>query len=199
MGNIKMIVVVAVVGFFAYNFLNGGNSGPQSADLGQVLDRSVFAIERYDAYLKENNVSEVGDKEMGVLTSFMGEVMNSDPRFYDQPLGVELEKDATFLGFADTNANKVRDEGEAKVFTVEIDSENKRLIATDMSGEGSHLRFSGTGFLAGALIGSLLSRQNAAGVKPGSFNNRKTVDRASYRAPSSARSRSRSGGLGRGK
>ena len=108
-------------------------------------------------------------------------------------------KDATFLGFVDANGNKVQDDGEGKLFTVEIDSENKRLIATDMAGNGSHLGFSGAGFLAGALIGSLLSRQRNAGVRPGAFNNRTTTARSDYKAPASARSRSRSGGLGRGK
>ena len=93
----------------------------------------------------------------------------------------------------------VQDDGEGKVFTVEIDHERKMLIATDVSGNGTHMGFSGSGFLAGALIGHMLSRQRAAGVGPNAFNNRKTVDRSNYRAPSSARSRSRSGGLGRGK
>lgn len=197
MRNIQIVVVVAVVGYLAYSFL--GTGGTQSADLGQVLDRTVFALERYDGYLKEKNINEVGEEEMDTLAAFMTEVMNTDPRFHDQPLGVELTSDATFLGYTDTNNNKVKDEGEDKVFTVEIDSANKRLIATDVSGNGAHYGFSGSGFLAGALIGSLLSRQSAAGVRPGSFDSRKTTDRASYRAPSSARSRASSGGLGRGK
>lgn len=197
MRNIQIVVVIAVVGFLAYSFL--GSGGTQSADLGQVLDRTVFAMEQYDGYLKENNVSEVGDEEMNTLAAFMTEVMNTDPKFYDKTLGVELTNDATFLGYADTNNNKVKDDGEDKVFTVEVDSANKRLIATDVSGNGAHYGFSGSGFLAGALIGSLLSRQSAAGVRPGAFDDRKTTARSSYRAPSSARSRASSGGLGRGK
>ena len=198
MRNIQILVVVAVVGYLGYSFL-GGPSGPQSADLGQVLDRTVVALEKFDEEVKKQNISELGDAEMAKLTEFMTYVMNYDPRFYDQTLGITLMKDATFLGFADANGNNIQDSGEGKVFTVEIDSENKRLIATDTAGNGSHFGFSGAGFLAGALIGSLLSRQSAAGVKPGSFNNRTTTSRANYRAPSSARSRSRSGGLGRGK
>ncbi len=198
MRNIQIVIVVAVVGFLGYSFL-GGSSGPQSADLGQVLDRTAFALERYDGYLKENNVTEPGEEEMAELTKFMHAVLNSDPSFYDSAIGVTMQKDASFLGFADANANNVQDSGEGKLFTVEVDSENKRLIATDTTGAGAHYGFSGTGFLAGALIGSMLSRQGAAGVRPGSFNNRQTTARSSYKAPSSARSRARSGGLGRGK
>ena len=77
MRNIQIVVVIAVVGYLGYSFL--GSSGPQSADLGQVLDRTVFALERYDGYLKEKNINEVGEQEMDTLAAFMTEVMNSDP------------------------------------------------------------------------------------------------------------------------
>ena len=198
MRNIGTLLVVVVVGYVAYSFL-AGPSGPQSANLGQVLDRTTFALEKYDEYLKQEQVTEVSDKDMQVLAGFLTKVMNADPKFYDNTLGVAMTKDTTFVGFDDKNANAVQDTDEEKVFTVEIDHDNKRLIATDAAGNGSHFGFSGTGFVAGMLIGHMLSSQRGAGVKPGAFNNRKTVDRASYKAPASARTRSRSGGLGRGK
>ena len=142
MKNIQVLVVVAIVAFVAYSFL--GDRGAQSADLGQVLDRTVYALENYDQHLKEKNVQTVGEEEMNTLASFMTELMNVDPKFYDQPLGVSLMHDATFLGYVDSNANRIQDDGEAKVFTVEIDSENKRLIATDVAGNGAHYGFSGS-------------------------------------------------------
>ncbi len=199
MGNIKTLIIVGVLAFVGYNYFLGGPSGPQSADLGQVLDRTVFALDKYDSYLKENDVKETGPKQFDQLTGFMGNVMNQEPRFYDGNLGVVLREDATFEGFTDSNGNRIKDGDEGEVFTVEIDSEKKRLIATDTSGNASDIGFSGTGFLAGALIGGLLARQLGGGVKPGSFNDRKTTPRNSYKAPASARSRSRSGGLGKGK
>lgn len=199
MGNLKTIIIVGVLAFIGYNFFMGGSSTSQSADLGQVLDRTVFALDKYDAYLKENDVKEAGEKQFDQLTGFMGNVMNQEPRFYDENIGVSLRKDATFEGYTDSNGNRVKDADESEVFTVEIDSENKRLIATDTSGNASDVGFSGTGFLAGALIGGLLARQLGGGVKPGSFNDRKTTPRNSYKAPASARSRARSGGLGKGK
>ncbi|EPX79186.1 hypothetical protein [Litoreibacter arenae] len=187
LGKIKLIAIVAIVAFVGLPMLFGDKS-EQTADLGQVLDRTEFALIRYDGYLKENNITEVADNEMGQFTGFFTEVLNSAPPFYDKTLGLEVQKDATFLGFADENANGVQDEGEGKVFTVEIDEENKRLIATDVAGNSSGLRFSGTGLLAGVLLGNLLSRQRGAGVAKGSFNNRNVTPRSSYRAPSSARS-----------
>jgi len=195
-GKIKGVLLVAVVGWLGYSFFM--DSGEQSADLGTVLDRSVLALEKYDEHLTKNNVKEAGQEHMDQLTGFMGQVMNTQP-FYDKPIGVDLGEDAKFTGWADENGNGVREEGEGDVFTVEIDSEKSRLIATDTSGNSSDMGFSGTGFLAGALIGSLLARQSRAGIKPGAFNNRKTTPRSSYKPPSSARSRARSGGLGKGK
>ncbi|MFQ6550952.1 hypothetical protein AAD018_001235 [Aestuariibius insulae] len=174
-------------------------TGTQSADLGQVLDRTEFAINEYQGYLADNGIEEVGQENLDEFTGFMVTMMNVDPRFYDETLGVDLMQDATFLGYADTNANGVKDAGEDKVFTVEIDEENQRLIATDVAGNSSGLRFSATGFLAGALIGNLISRQRSAGVSKASFNNRNVTPRSSYRPPSSARTRARSGGVGVGK
>ncbi len=185
--NIKLIGAIAVVGFIGYSVVSG-SAGEQTADLGQVLDRTEYVLTEYQGYLGENGITEVSDQQMAEFTEFYTVVLNSEPRFYDKTLGLEVMQDATFLGFADENANGVQDSDEGKVFTVEIDEANRRLIATDVAGNSSGLRFSGTGFLAGALIGNLISRQRGAGVTAASFNNRNPTPRSSYRAPSSARS-----------
>ncbi|MEL6585601.1 MAG: hypothetical protein AAFY65_02500 [Pseudomonadota bacterium] len=194
LNKVKLLAGVGLIGFLAYSYF-GGTGGEQTADLGQVLDRTEWAIQTYQGHLDENGVTEVTGDNFQEFTGLMVAVLNNEPRFYDKPLGLEIQNDATFLGFADANVNGVKDSGEGDVFTVEIDEENRRLIATDMSGNSSGLRFSGTGFLAGAMIGSLLSRQRAAGVSKASFNNRTVTPRSNYRAPSSARS----GGLRAGK
>lgn len=185
--NIKLLAGLAVLGYLAYAVVLGDTS-EQTADLGQVLDRTEYTMVNYQDYLGENGIEEIGDEQMAEFTAFYASVLNTETRFYDKTLGVELMQDATFLGFADENANGVKDEGEGKVFTVEIDEENKRLIATDVAGNSSGLRFSATGFIAGALIGNLISRQRGAGVSKASFNNRTVTPRSSYRAPTSARS-----------
>ncbi|WP_208353767.1 hypothetical protein [Pseudaestuariivita rosea] len=199
MQNIKTIVFLGIAAVAGYFFFFG-DGGEQSADLGQVLDRTEYAIVNYHNYLEENQVSgELPSENMNEFTGVITAVMNIQPGFYDDPIGMTLRDDASFLGYADKNANGIQDSGEGDVFTVEIDEENNRLIATDVAGNSSDLRFSGTGFLAGALIGSLISRQRAAGVQKGAFNSRQTTPRNQYRAPSSARSKARSGGVGTGK
>lgn len=193
LGNLKVVAGIAVVGFIAYSVFKP--EAEQTADLGQVLDRTEFAIGSYQKHLGENGVTEASTEQVDEFRGFLVEVLNSDPRFYEKTQGLEIQEDAKFLGFADANNNGVKDSGESDLYTVEIDEENQRLIATDMSGNSTGLRFSGTGFLAGALLGSLLSRQRSAGVKAGSFNNRSVASRSSYSAPRSARS----GGLRAGK
>lgn len=178
-----------------------GGSKTQTADLGQVLDRADYAMSNYDV---STEGTEASDAEMEAFTLYMAGVMNSSPKFYDQQLGLELKSDASFVGFVDANGNTTRDSGEDDVFTLEVDSENERLIATDATGDAVHRRFSGSGILTGLLIGNLLSRQSRAGIGRGSFSGRNSTARSSYRPStssrtSSARSRSRSGGSRGGK
>ncbi|KIT15139.1 hypothetical protein [Jannaschia aquimarina] len=184
---LKLIAFLAIGGFVAYSVFLAPQD-EQTADLGQVLDRTEFVLANYQGYLGEQGITEVTDERMAEFTAFYTEVLNADPRFYGKTLGLDVQPDASFLGFADDNANGVQDSGEGKVFTVEIDEENNRLIATDAVGNASGLRFSGTGFLAGVLLGNLINRQRSAGVTKSSFSNRNVTPRSNYRAPSSARS-----------
>lgn len=190
------IGALLVIGYF---FLFGDDRGEQTADLGQVLDRTEYVMLNYQNYLEENAIDEMGEAQIAEFTQFYRAVLNADPRFYDATLGLTAQEDGSFLGYADANSNGFQDNDEGKVFIVEIDEENRRLIATDVAGESAGLRFSGTGFVAGALLGHYLSKQRSAGISKGSFNNRSVASRASYKAPSSARSRSRSGGIRAGK
>ncbi|MHA6264580.1 hypothetical protein ACXYMO_15360 [Arenibacterium sp. CAU 1754] len=195
---IQGLVVLAVIGYVIYGVVLG-DRGEQTADLGQVLDRTEYALVNYQGFLSENEVTAPSDDQIKEFTLFYTAVLNADPKFYDKPLGLNVQQDASFLGYADTNGNGTQDNDEGKVFTVEIDEENNRLIATDVAGNSTGLRFSGTGFLAGALLGHFIGKQRAAGVSRGSFANRNVTSRSAYKAPSSARSRARSGGIRAGK
>lgn len=188
-------LVIAVIGIGVVGYMLFAEEKPR-IDLTQVLNRTVVAMDRFDKFLKEKNIDKATTEHMDQLTGFMQKVMNVDPRLHEGLIAMKLEKDAKFAGVNDANSNGTADEGEKQLFTVEIDSENKRLIATDASGDGTSRGISGMGFLAGAMIGALLGRQRAAGVRPGSFNNRRLTTPTAYRQ---ARSRARSGGLFGGK
>ncbi len=191
------LIGLAVAGFFGYQAINK-SANPQTSDLGQVLDRTEFAIETYEEHAKSNASSTaLSDSQVEEFGIFLAQVMNTEPRFYDDQIGMKVQEDAVFLGFKDSNANGVQDSDEKKIFSVEIDSENERLIATDETGESVGHRFSGSGLLTGYLIGSMLSRQRSAGITPNSFNNRNVTSRANYKP--SARTRTRTGGSRSGK
>lgn len=189
-------IIYGVIGLAVIGFLVLDSNKKPNINLTEVLNRSVIAMDRYDRYLKKNNVEKATDKHLEQLNGFFQKVLNTSPRFYDGMIATKLGQDAKFTGVDDANQNGVADADEKQLFTVELDSENKRLIATDSNGTGTHRGFSGMGFIAGALIGSMLGRQRSAGIAPGSFSNRKLTTPASYNR---ARSRARSGGLRRGK
>jgi len=194
LNNLKLFGIFAILAFVAYStFFKGDRE--QTADLGQVLDRTEFAVNRYQQYLDKKGFDQASDDQLQEFSLYLTGTLNTDPRFYGKPFGIALLQDGKFLGFADENTNDVQDDGEGDVFTIEIDEANRRLIATDIAGNSAGTHISGTGFLAGALIGTMLNRQRAAGITPASFNNRTVTSRASYRAPSSARS----GGIRAGK
>lgn len=191
------LIGLGVAGFLGYQAINSG-SNPQTADLGQVLDRTEFALETYEEHAKSSSDSTgISDAQVEEFGGFLTEVMNTEPRFYDDQIGMKVQQDALFLGFKDSNANGIQDSGEKKIFSVEIDAENERLIATDESGASVGHRFSGSGILTGLFIGSMLSRQRSAGIRPGSFNNRSVTSRANYKP--SAKTRTRTGGSRSGK
>lgn len=187
------VIGIAVLGFLS---MGQGESKP-TINLAEVLNRSTVAMERYDKYLKENNVEKATDQHLEQLNTFLQKVMNAAPLLQDGLIATRLGTDAKFTGFDDTNQNGAVDADEKQLFTLELDAQNKRLIATDASGTGAERSFSGMGFIAGALIGSMMSRQRAAGVTPSSFSNRKVAaPAAAVRQPTSTR-RVRSGGFRR--
>lgn len=199
-GNTLRNFLTATIGLSALT-LTACNAAPKGPDLGQVLDRTVYALEYVSQQKPDATEADITDTDIKSLESIMGQIMNATPAFYDKALGVTLLEDATFSGFTDANGNNVKDGSDKQIFTVEIDSENSRLIATDtISGQSTFARSAGTGFIAGALMGRLLGRQRSAGVKPGAFNSRKTSSRADYsKTRPAAKSRSRSGSSRGGK
>ena len=195
MGNMKYIIY-GVIGLAVIGYLFTDNNKKPNVNLTEVLNRSVVAMDKYDKYLKQNNVEKATEEHLAQLNRFFQKVLNTEPPIHEGLIATKLGKDAKFTGVDDANQNGAVDPDEKQLFTVELDSANKRLIATDSAGEGTHRGFSGMGFIAGALIGSMLGRQRSAGVTPGSFSNRKLASPASY---NQARSRARSGGLRGGK
>ena len=189
-------IIYGVIGVAVLGYLFMNDKGKGNVNLAQVLQRSELAMDSYDKYLKKNNIDKATDKHLEQLNSYLQTAMNRPPMQDGLVVATRLGKDAKFTGVADANGNGFADPEEKKLFTLEIDGQNKRLIATGSDGSGTSRGFSGMGFVAGALIGSMLGRQRSAGISPSSFSNRKLTSPRAYNA---ARSRARSGGLRGGK
>lgn len=162
------------------------------ADLDRVLDVTADTLYTFEQSNDAQNDSAI-DQFATVLQANM---RGANPKVHPGPIGVDAKTDGSFAGYYDKNDNMKRDSGEKDLFTVEIDSEKQRLIATDVNGYVRDHSFSGTGLLTGLLIGHLLSRQRAAGVNPRNLSNKKAMSSSQYK---SARTRSKSGSHTRGK
>ncbi len=173
--------------------LNGCAQSVASVDLDRVLD-----ITQDSLYSFENSPNNTRDElALGNFVTELEQNFNTaQPAAHAGPIGIALQDDGSMEGYLDQNSNHAKDSDEPKLFLVEIDGENERLIATDANETVRDSHFSGSGLLAGYLIGSMLGRQRTAGVSSKSLSSKKAMTKSSY---SSARSRSGSGSHSSGK
>ncbi|XZE54937.1 hypothetical protein SH139x_000921 [Planctomycetaceae bacterium SH139] len=144
----------------------------------------------------------------------------AQPKLMSHAIGVSMEATGAIVGYADRNDNKTQDAGEERLFTVQIDLERGRLLASDTANHhrDHHYRPMG-GFFTAYMLGSMMSRQGSyysgarAGAKPNfaatpvspKNYHSNAVSQARAKASSarsssnSVRSRSGSGGFGFGK
>jgi hypothetical protein len=197
---IKYIVIAAVIGGIYFTGKSDNSSYVEDEmDLKLVLDITVETLYAYQKELDATQGEPEADQAfLGFADSLAKNYNKAQPAIYTAgSIGVSPQTDASLLAFDDANANLNLDQGEKLLFRIEIDGENARIIASSRSGAVSDLGFSGSSLLTGYLIGSLLSRQSAAGVSSKNLANKKTV--TSKQATANARSRAGSGSHSRGK
>lgn len=113
-------------------------------------------------------------KESDFLAKYAAKL--NEMKVMSSPVGVSMTAGGEIVGFKDSNNNTVQDMGETKEFSVTIDPENKRLVASDNNGYHRPYGFQPGGMMMGYMLGSMLGRQNshysgaASGARP-SFNN----------------------------
>ena len=210
MKNILVIAVIGIALYFLFAPSDNGSGAAPGIDLDRVLDITSETLLRDDSEVPPQNdarANTAADTATGTgtangadaaaaaasvtaLNGFRGQLQTAyntaTPPLYPQPLGVSIQQDGKILGYANPNNNTVQDSGEKTLFTVEVDGEKQRLIASNTSGQARDHGFSGTGLLTGMLIGSLLSRQSSAGIRSSSLSNRSVTSRSNYRAQRSA-------------
>lgn len=187
MGSFRKVMLGMVAGSVA--LLVGCSNSVEPVDLDRVLDVTASTIDRLstDTSITDENV---------MLQKLASELQNdlnaANPAIHQQQLGVNLHEDGSLHGYNDEDQNGEKNGSEQGLFKIEVDAENNRLIASNEGYVRDH-RFSGAGLLAGMLIGSMLSRQRAAGVNSKALASKQT---SSYQ---NARTRSGSGSHSKGK
>jgi len=198
-------VIIAVGAGIYYNSSNKGSTPKDSlvvsdVDLKRALDITLSTIKDVDAKSSKFKADpNAGDIMFGLLADELSKSYSAATPKLDKKtsgmIGVARGRDGSLMAFQDKNKNGQWDQdsgNEGAIFMIEIDGQNSRIIATSRIGEVNQAGFSGSGLLAGMLIGNMLNRQSSAG-KTQAVSNKKPV------TAQQARSRAGSGSYRRGK
>ncbi|MCG7532853.1 hypothetical protein MHM98_16095 [Psychrobium sp. MM17-31] len=190
---VKVVAIAAIIGWvFFSNDSNDTEYAKDEIDLNLVLDVTVETLHTVSENTPEG--TDADQAFIGLADALAVDYNKSQPAIYKSEIGVSPQVDASLLAFADDNKNKELDENEVALFKIEIDGENARIIASSRSGAVNDHHFSGTALIAGYLIGSMLTRQRAAGVSSKSLANKKTIT-----SREAAKARAGSGSHSKGK
>ncbi len=218
----KRAIVSAAVcsAVFILNGCGGGDPSVSVVDLDKVLDifekvlkepapggapvANAKTGQKSDANEKQEfKPLEQNQENAQKTTAFLKKltVELNKAKLVEDHMGVQMLPSGAIEGFIDADKNgRKSGANEKKLFTVEVDHERSRLIATDDTGQGGETYrrqrgFRPGGFFMGYMIGSMMGRQNRyysggrARPRYGSMN----MSKAGYHknAVSSARSRAR--------
>lgn len=199
------ITLVALTLPVALAACGGAPSGSAPINVNEVLNRTVKTIVNFDAYLRRYDYKTVDSAMFDQFNKTIQHDLNAAPRFHPTKIVTYFNKDASIMGYGDLNKNGKVDDLEPKLFKIELDTDNDRIIITSAAqghATGRTMGRSG-GFFAGVMIGGLMNRQTNAGVKRGHFDNRRVanapIGRKVASSGSRARGRARSGGIRAGK
>lgn len=200
----RLVASLALVALLA-----GCGDGVSSRTIKAALQRAVDVLQKYDSYMRTYNYKSLPPAMEKQLAVWMNKALNEAPPVYSKPIVTRVNKDASIDAFADDNANGHIDAGEPRLFRIEIDAVNGRVLATAEDGSTYAHRPRPSGFFAGLFIGSMMNRQRQAGIGPNHFTRRSVIQagfspassttRPSRRHSPTARGRARSGGIARGK
>ncbi len=168
-------------------------------DLDRVMKITTQSMQRFEQSNMNGVKGNMDDLAMAQFSRDLADDLRmAQPPLYTSPIGIVVAKDGSIQGYNDKNGNYIRETGEGDLFKIEIDSQNNRIIASNGGVVREQGMGMGGGLMMGMLMGSLLSRQSAAGIRPGAFNNKRATPKPRART-SSARSRAGSGSFSSGK
>ena len=178
--------------------------GP-SINVAAVLDRTATTLQKFHAYLVRYEYREVDSEMFNQFNATLQRALNKAPKLHSTAIATRINADASIEGYGDVDADGKVGAQEPKLFLIEMDPDNNRIILTTASGYQQGQSMPGSrGFFSGVFIASLMDRQQRAGIRSGHFDQRRVAMsgssfvRASASAPT-ARSRAKSGGVRGGK
>ena len=139
-----------------------------SVDLNRVLDITLTEIEDFEqafgVMLESSESADSSDQALFMFAESLQISYNEAiPALHSSPVAVAPLVDASLMVAEDLNRDGIVQDDEGNVWLVEIDGENSRIIATSWQGEVRESGFSGSAFLAGYLVSSMLGRQSVHG------------------------------------
>ena len=188
-------------------------------DLNKVLDTFESTLVQLDGDDETGSsdalaqpVEENKEKESEFLTTFAKNLNTA--KVVKRTVGVEFNASGSIIGFADSDKNNTKSATEQQLFTIDIDAERNRVVASDTGGHyRDHQYRPRFGFFSGYMLGSMLNRNNSyysgarASAKP-DFSKKtmspknyhaSAVSKAKTTARSSSRTKSGSRGFSFGK
>ncbi|MEZ6087853.1 MAG: hypothetical protein R3C05_07490 [Pirellulaceae bacterium] len=220
---LKSGIATSLAGLLSLTMIGCQSSSQEMIDLNRVLDLLVEVLDA-QSMPASGEVAVAGSAEDLSATATDGEsvaggVVPIDPTKADpaaektflaafaqklnsaalitSPIGVKIDDTGAILGFKDPNQNSTMDSGEQKLFSIEIDAEGQRLIASDEQGNRRPHQYRSHGF-HGFLLGTMLGRQSnfysgdRASMKP-NFRTQ-TMSPQNYHSTAMAKSKSSSFG-----
>lgn len=192
---IKYGLIAAVIGgIYLYNNSGGLNYSEDDIDLNAVLDVTVDTLYSFEETIDADAQPDSDQTFIDFSKELESNYNAAQPALHKTTIGVIPQNDASLLAYEDANQNQTMESEEPALFLIEIDGENARIIASSRSGAVNDHHFSGTGLLAGYLIGSMLSRQRMTGVDTKKLSGKQPIS-----AKNAARARAGSGSHSKGK
>jgi hypothetical protein len=123
---------------------SGSGSGTAYIDANAVLDRTVKTLISFDAYLRRYDYKSVDTVMLAQFNKTIQSDLNRKPLFHPTGIVTKMQSDASIMGCGDLNDDGQINKKEPKLFKIEIDVDNNRIIITSSgSGASTGKRISG--------------------------------------------------------
>ena len=199
----KLSLLLAGLLFVTLSMGCGSDEVVEVIDLNRVLDIMTATLDELKSTPVEGaeaTTTKTLPKEDIALFLRQFEKDLNAAKLLSVPIGTSMSKSGAIAGFTDEDKNGIRDGSDKLLFTIEMDGEGQRLIATDVQNQhrrDTHYSSGGGmgGFFTGYLIGSMLMSQRSMGYPPSRYSNMRMSSSNYHKgAVSKARSSARSSG-----